>query len=509
MYSRKSLFLNGAGILVSRVAAMLITFLATPIIISELGIGGYGAWEFILSLAVICSILQTSVAASLLWMISTAFGAADIASAQKYVRMATFFSLTAFSIVTPIIWIFKKPIAQLFSLSQYLQEESLWLLPCLVGLTLLSSVNEIMNSFISGFQRSGVAALAQAASVIIGNTFMVALVIAGFAHIGLLIGSALTMMIAFCVLFLVSRRIAPSFTVRPLLPSRRVIRKCAPFTAFTIVGVLASMSREQADKLFIAATASSAWVGYYGIASRLANLVMVVCTFLYVPTLAAVGGLSSNPDSSKLNRVYGDVCTMTIASVGLAVVILGSLSDRLTMLWIGRSIPEVESILYVMLGGIALAAMLTAGGTAICKGLGILHIELRYIVLSLALNAAIKILLIPMFGAIGSVIASFASWGLASVAFMFMFHRATGIATGPSFRIAGAIAIALICIALARYISGMVPLGTNRFDQVVPIAIIATGVTGFYVALAMVTGVIPRETVRSLLGKYKVMTARK
>lgn len=509
MYSRKTLLLNGAGILASRIAAMLVTFLVTPVVISRLGMTGYGAWESILSFSVICSILQTSVAASLLWMISTAFGTADAASAQQYVRMATFFSLAVFSIVTPLVWIFRQPIAELLSLSQTMQQAGLWLLPCLVGLALLGSVNEIMSSFISGFQRSGVAALMQAASVIGGNVALVALVVAGLDYVGLLIGYALTMMIAFCGLFFVSRRIAPRFTVKPLIPSSRVLRKCAPFAAFMVVGVLASMSREQADKLFMAATASSAWVGYYSIASRLANLIMVVCTFLYVPTLAAVGGLSGHPDPGKLNRVYGDVCTLTILSVGLAVVILGSLSDRLTILWIGRAIPEVESILHVMVGGIALAAMLTGGGTAICKGLGILHIELKYIVLSLAANAALKILLIPLFGAIGSVIASFGSWGLASIAFIFMFHRATGIATGPSFRIAGSVAIALVCIALARYTGGLMPLGTDRLEQVVPIAIIATFVSGLYVILSVVAGVIPGEVARSLLGRCCAMIGRR
>jgi O-antigen/teichoic acid export membrane protein len=509
MYSTKTLILNGTGILAGRVAAMVITLLLTPVIISSLGIGGYGAWESILSLSVVCSILQTSVAASLLWLISTAFGSADVASAQQYVRMATFFSLAVFSIVTPLIWAFKQSIAQFLSLTQYMQEADLWLLPSLVGLALLGSINDIISSFISGFQRSGLAALVQSASVIGGNLALLALLVAGFGHVGLLIGYALTVMIAFCGLFFISRRIAPSFTVKPLLPSRRVVRKCAPFVAFMIAGVLTTISREQADKLVMGATASSVWVGYYGIASRLANLVMVVCTFLYVPTLTAVGGLGGSTDIGKLNRVYGDVSTLTILSVGVTVVILGSLSDRLMILWIGRAIPEVEIILHVMLGGIAIAAMLTSGGTAICKGLGILHVELKYILLCLAANAALKVALIPLLGALGSVIASFASWGIGSIAFIFMFHRATGIAPGPSFRIAGAVAIAIVCISLARYTGGLFPQGTERIHQVMPIIIMATAVTGLYVLLSLVTGVIPGATLRSLLGKSRAIAGRR
>jgi O-antigen/teichoic acid export membrane protein len=499
MYSRKTLIFNGSGILVGRVAAMLVTFLVTPVIISSLGMSGYGTWESIISLSVICNIFQAIVATSLLWMISTAFGAADVPSAQQYVRMATCISLTLFSIITPVIWIFRQPLAELLSLPQNLPHAGSWLLPCLVGLALLGSVNEIMISFISGFQRSGVAALVSAASIIAGNIAIVLLVVAGLGYLGMLIGYASTIMIAFCGLFTVSRRIVPDFSVMPQLPSLIVLRKCGPFSAFMLLGVIASLSREQGDKLVMATTASSVWVGYYGIASRLTNLVLVVCSFLYVPTMAAVGLVSGARTPDKLNRIYGDVCTMTIFSVGLAVVIIGSLSDRLTILWIGHANPEVESISHVMLVGIALASMLTGCGTAICKGLGILQVELKYIVISLAANAILKVLLIPLLGAMGSVIASYASWGLASIVFIFLFHRATGITTGPSVRLAGALAIGLISIALARWASGLMPLGTDRLAQVVPIAVVTTIVSALFVILSVLTGVIPRDVGRSLI----------
>jgi O-antigen/teichoic acid export membrane protein len=508
MYSSKNITINGLGIFIGRATGITVTFIVTPIVISSLGIAGYGAWETIISLSVICNILQTIVATSALWLISSALGQSDTNSAQQYVRMAIFVCLLQFCIMTPLVWIFRQPLADFLSLSYSLRSVGYWLLPCMVGLTLLGSVNEVMVSFIAGFQRSGSAALISATSVIIGNIIIVVMMVAGLGYLGMLVGYVLTLIVAFGGLFIMARRIVPNFTILPRIPSLEVLHKCGSFAAFMLLGVIASLSREQADKLIMATTATSVWVGYYGIASRLTNLVLVVCSSLYVPTMAAVGLVSVSRSPGQLDRIYNDVCTITILSVGLAVVIVGGLSNRLIVLWIGSANPEMESIVHVMLFGIAMASMLTGCGTAICKGLGILHIELKYIIISLAGNAVLKALLIPIVGAMGSVIASYLSWGLASIVFICLFHRATGITKSPSYRLAGALAIAALSIGIARYTSGLMSTGTDRLAQVLPIALIGAMVSVLFVVLSIMTGVIPRDIVNRLIDTGRVKIGR-
>jgi peptidoglycan biosynthesis protein MviN/MurJ (putative lipid II flippase) len=155
-----------------------------------------------------------------------------------------------------------------------------------------------------------------------------------------------------------------------------------------------------------------------------------------------------------------------------------------------------------------MASMLTGCGTAICKGLGILHIELKYIIISLAGNAVLKALLIPIVGAMGSVIASYLSWGLASIVFICLFHRATGITKSPSYRLAGALAIAALSIGIARYTSGLMSTGTDRLAQVLPIALIGAMVSVLFVVLSIMTGVIPRDIVNRLIDTGRVKIGR-
>ncbi|MFH1740653.1 MAG: MATE family efflux transporter [bacterium] len=490
------MLINGGGILVGRVAPMVFTFLVTPIVIAVIGIDGFGAWETVLSFAIVCKLLQTSVAYSVLWLISGAFGSGDHEGALEYVRMGVFLTLISFITVTPTVWMFRQDIAEFLSLSELVQGIGPEILAWAVGVTLVGSVNDILNSFISGFQRSGAAAIVMSVSVILGNGVLVALLLNDIGLVSLLISYTTAACVAFIGLMAMSRRMLPSFTLLPKIPNGVVLRQGAPFAAFMAAGVLASIFREQADKFVMAATASPAWAGYYGIAMRLANLVLVVCGFLYVPTMSVVAALKSGGEIEKINRVYDDACTLTIVSVGLIVVVLSSVSERLTLLWIGQALPEVESMLLYMLGGITLAAVLTGGGTAICRGLGILRIELGYIAISLVLNVALKIVLVPHLGPIGTVIASYVSWGLASVVFIVAFHRVTKIDAGPSFRLALAIIAGIICIAGARLVGGLFPFSSGRLEQVLPIALLASSVSGVYLAFLVVSGAVPRDVVK-------------
>jgi O-antigen/teichoic acid export membrane protein len=68
------------------------------------------------------------------------------------------------------------------------------------------------------------------------------------------------------------------------------------YFGFVLLGQVAASVREPVDKIILASFASMVWVGHYGIALRLASLVLLVCSFFYGPFVAATGALNAAGD---------------------------------------------------------------------------------------------------------------------------------------------------------------------------------------------------------------------
>jgi O-antigen/teichoic acid export membrane protein len=240
------------------------------------------------------------------------------------------------------------------------------------------------------------------------------------------------------------------------------LTKAAPYAGFILLGTLSIVFRDQADKIILSSVASPAWAGYYGIAARLAGIVAIVCTFLYIPTIAVSGALFANNDWPGIRGIYDDVITMMSYLAGLIVVIIAGLHDRIVYLWFGKLIPEVGGILYLLLIGIGTAVILTGAGSSVCRGIGKVRVETLYIIVGLILNILMKIVLVPIIGAIGTVISSAVSWALASVIFILFLHKFTELPPAASMKAVKTMIIVVACVLFARAIAFVFPVEAKR-----------------------------------------------
>ncbi len=458
---RRNLLKNSLGILISRIITTLAVFFSVPFIIKNLGMGGYGTWESILAVATLCNILQGTISGTLLWLVSNAYGSKDIESIRQYVQMAVCISLALFVVITPLAWFGRYLLVDFFNIPLQFVPTAAWILPCIVGLMLLGSVNEIFGALIGGYQRAGVTTLTLATANTINYVIVITFLMLGFGFWSMLIGFATGFLVSSTGLYSVARRIAGPFSLLPLFPSRAVLIKIAPYVGFMLLGVISVALRDQTDKIILSSVASPIWTGYYGIATRLAGFVTMVCTFFYVPTIAAAGALYSKNDQESIYRLYNDIITLMSFLIGLIVVILTGLHDRIVFLWIGRPIPEVGEILYLLLFGNAIAVILAGTGSSICKGTGIIRIETIYIIIGLVLNILLKFIFVPAIGAIGAVVASAVSWSVSSVVFVVLLHKQTNIPWTGTVKAIKAIFAIGATASFARWLVSVFPVETT------------------------------------------------
>src|ERR1039457_2459182 len=308
--SRRNIIKNSIGIFASRFLTTLVAFISIPIVVAKLGIAGYGTWESIIAVSILSNIFQGTISGTLLWLVSNAYGSNDIVSVRQYIRIGVGCSLIFFMLIAPAAWFGRYFLVDLFKVPLEYSGVASWILPCVVGLMLLTSISEVFGAVICGFQRTGATTITQAVATSVNNVLVIICLIMGFGFWSLLIGFISGFLISTIGLYYLARRIVGQFSFLPSFPNRSFMIIVAPYAGFMLLGALSMALRDQADKIILSSVASPAWTGYYGIAARFSGIVTIVCTFFYVPTIAASGALYANNDLEGIHRLYKDVITM-------------------------------------------------------------------------------------------------------------------------------------------------------------------------------------------------------
>ncbi len=500
---RQNLLKNSLGILISRVLTISVSFLSVPFIIGKLGISGYGTWEAIVAVSALCNIFQGVITGTLLWMISSAFGSKETESVHQYIRMGIFVALVLSLVIIPTTWFFRHYLVEVFKIPPQYIHVAEWILPCIVGFSLLGNLNQIMGTVIGGYQRAGATTLTLAIANIANYTLVIVCLLLGLGFWSLLIGFAAGFLFSSIGLYHIAQRIAGPFCLVPLLPSYAVLTKIAPYVGFMLLGVLSVGLRDQTDKAILASVASPTWTGYYGIAARLAALITIMCTFFYIPTTATSGSLYAKRDYESINRVYSDVITTISFLVGIVAVLLAGLHDRLIFLWTGKLIPEAGLMVYFLVFGNVIAVILAGTGSAVCKGTGKIRIETIYIVIGLLLNILLKFILVPIIGAVGTVAASSVSWAVSSVVFIILLHRMTNIPTSGTMKAVKTLFVIAFTIIFVRWFASLFPVEETFRSVLFSTVELGAVSTITFVLLMILFKIIPITTLRRIIALIK------
>ena len=421
--SRKSMLKNSLGILLGRLITIGVSLVSVPVVILHLGIAGYGVWESIIAVSVLCNVAQMTISGTLLWKFSGAFGSNDHAAALYYVRIGVFASLALFCLITPIAWCSRHFLVHLFHVPAEFRSSAEVILPLVVALMVLGSLTEVIGALLSGFQRSGIVNLVQSVSSACNYSVVIIGLFKGFGFWSLLFGFVTGFLVSLGGLYGVALWVCGPVSLAPRVPSLTLIRSLKGYSGFMLLSSATTAFRDQTDRIVLASVASPIWTGYFGIAARLAGLVWMACQFLYVPVIAASGALAARDDWAGLRRLYADTSTMLSVMVGFVSVTIAALHDQLLVVWLGHSVSQAVPILYLLLLGSTVAIVLTGVGGAMCKGIGIVRMEAIYIAAGLVINLVLKVVLIPCVGPMGTVIASAVSMVLSASMFLFLMHK--------------------------------------------------------------------------------------
>jgi len=485
---------NSGLIAAARILTAATSLAAVPVVIGKLGVAGFGSWEALFAAASLLGIFQGALSGTLLWRLSEAFGRGRRDEAAQWVRFGMAITLLLFLTLVPAAWAGSPGIVSLLNIPEPFTSVSVWIFPRLVAITVLGGVADALEAVVSGHQRAGVVSLSWALALIVNYGLVVIGILAGWGLVSCLIGVGGGLVVRSLAAFYFARGALGRLSLlpgRPPGPQRATMR----YSALLLVGYVSGSLKDQADRLILATLASPTWTGYYGIASRLAGLVLEFSRFFYNPLLAATAALNAQHNWPAVRRMYDAAMTVVPLATGCVVVAVAGLYDRLLVLWLGRYLPDVPVLLLLLLTGNAFGTMLTGPGTALSRGIGKVWIETAYVVINLMTNLILTLVLVLSIGPVGTVMASGASWALSSIVFAFMLHRAIDLPSAATRRAAGALACAALAGGMIRVVSVALPPSTSRPDAVVALLGLGVLATGMYAALLAATGVVSRATI--------------
>ena len=118
----KQRFLTNSGLIVAaRIVTACLSLATIPVLISRLGVAGYGTWEALLAFASLTTLFQTAIGGALVWRISEAYGKGDASSIRRAVRLGAGASWTTFVLLWPLA-----AFSVLFPLWFFRYARSLW-----------------------------------------------------------------------------------------------------------------------------------------------------------------------------------------------------------------------------------------------------------------------------------------------------------------------------------------------------------------------------------------------
>jgi O-antigen/teichoic acid export membrane protein len=453
-----------------------------PILVSYLGVAGYGAWEALLALATLTSLFQTAISGTLIWRVSDAYGRLDTEEIRRIARVGAGIGWALFLVLAPLAWFLREPAVAFLRIPIETRPLAAEMFPIVAAITLLGGLTLTLEAVVSGCQRTGLVNVVMAGAQAVNYAVVIVMAVLGGGLWSLVAGQAAGFVARLGGAWAAARESYGAVSLMPLMAggSDTVVARYAGLMA---VGSVAAALRDQTDKIILASLASPVWVAYYGIAARLCSLVMEIISFFYVPILTAAGALNAMGQWDGIRRLYTRLMTTVSTATGLIVIVVAGLADRLVILWLGRPIPEVTLLLWLLITGTASAAILTGPGTAICRGIGRVGIETTYLTLNLVLNLFLTIALVLLIGPIGTAVATGTTWAFSSILFLVVLHRRLDLPAEASQR-AGATALLAATVAAALYwTSRVLGLPTGRHDAFVSVVWLGAAGGFTYVAL--------------------------
>lgn len=418
---KRSLFRNTAAQSAPTIAVFAFSILLAPLMLSRLGLAQFGVWAVTGAIAQYARLFDFGVTRSLARFVALYDAEGDRRGIEESIGVGIA-AVAVLALVTLAGAVVAAPLLS-DGLGVLDTEEMRIVLLSSVGILLCNLLADVINAVPVGLRQMGPPNLAATVGSVVNFVASVivlllstSLPVYAVVNLG---ATAVALLLAIVALFYVWSR--------PFLgrPNRRRARTILSFGLKSQMITAAELVNVQTDKLIIAAMLGPRVAGAYEIANRVVQGVLAFGTM----TLSALIPTATAEIVERGKQVIEEFYSRyTQRSLAIALPLFGVLCVScpfLLVAWLGQLPPDTEQI--VVLLSFAFAASLTTGvAMTLVMADGDPGLVAQTAVLVVVLNVGSTLIVAPIFGLWGVLIATCAAEITASSVFLVRFHRRYG-----------------------------------------------------------------------------------
>ncbi len=462
-------------------SAVGITLFLTPLLISELGVAGYGVWVLATSLTFALGYLsfaELGIESSTVRFIAEARSEGDVEEANRVISTSLALYVAIAAVLTPALMLAAAPIAGLFSVPEALQNEAALTFTIVAAQIAFDLPSRAFSGVIQGAQRYGVWQAVELTQVVTTAVVFAIVLLNGGGLVELAIAS-LIISVAVAVLNTVGALVvAPDTRVSRARVSRRMVRKVCNYGGQLVLFRAGALVYRQTGKTIIGVSLGAAFVTTYEIGFKLQAAAALVESMAASALIPAVAFNRMSPDRLRELFTRGTSYAMALA---LPIVVSGIVfADPVIRTWIGDGFDEAVGPARIFLGVLVISSMLSVG-QAILTGLGRIKPMLVLAAIWIVTNLGLSILLVGPLGVEGVVLATLVSYALTAIPYMRLFLREVDVTPNALFRsilaplgpaVAAQLVVSLLLLGFAERAGNLALVTVIAFPGVVAFVLV-------------------------------------
>jgi len=426
MFSKKRFALNSLSFSGTRIVMGIGTLLITPYIVLHVGLTLYGAWVLISTILGYVGLLDMSLGVAFLRLVAAQTRVPDIKELNGAAWVLTLYNL-ALALLFAAVAIPLAPLAghRVFHIpaSSVTTWQELVVASCV--LFTFSSVLNVFSLVLNGLQLISEMSAVNVIAWLVSNVVIVVSLHFGMSVWALVLGAAAAMLAGTAMNVALVRRYLPDFRWLFQGWGLDFLRKNLRFSVGLQVSRVTELLNSQLDTLLIGIIAGTTYVSYYTIGMMLANMPKDLSGGILGSYFPEVTSRLGGGDMEGAERFYWNTLKLLLlVSFFIAGGIIVCAPNFIPVWFHHRQIPYAEITIIAALMGVANAAHLITGpGTSYLWAQGKSGWAALYMVIGTAINLALTLPLMVLFGFMGVVWGTGIGLVIGSLVFFVYFHR--------------------------------------------------------------------------------------
>ncbi len=481
--------LSGAG---SRLAMMVIGFSLTPYIIDKLGMGRYGLWAVVGSLAGYLGLLDFGLGGAFVKFMTEYVERGEHASARQVVTFGMFFyALLGLVLALPVM-LLAPHIVHAFNMAPNEYPAAAQLLRVMFGLLVLSMILGVPGMAVVSVQRMDLASRNGFIGYLAYALTTFVFLRAGLGITALVLSAVAQAVVGGGLQYATARRHFGPLWHNPLRFDGAIVRPLFVFGGWTQLTSIFTIVNLDVGRFIAASLVNVTSVGYYEVGSKLAYFTRAFPSYALDALMPAAASANAQNDDAKLRRMYasGTRVSMffTLAFVGF---VAGGI-DPMIRVWLGKPYPYVAAIVFWLCVGYGVSALNGVGAT-IFRAMGTPRFETQYTIVGTIANIASTLVLARAYGIVGVAMATAFGWAAGTVYFTAVFTRVrrspwwTEVGS-PSLRLAIACGLAGLGYRYVLHLEPVAATFAHRLAGCVVLGAISLGYFAVFTALSWLLG---------------------